>query len=1132
MNNRPQASVTRFPSESLIKPALAALAIFAGLSAPGAFADPPPSPPFAVDACGIPRGATGCTAEDIDIVSLSLTAGQPNPASCNAGDTITVWIDVGIQANAENRYNIGLLFAKDGGDLTIAPDGAGPGADTCNALMVPKTPAPFANLDSNTCGDTQSKGTGSFSGGAITVKCVAGPGGNLLIPAMSMWDQSAGTSTSCSAVTDLMPGTSSKCKISNLTVPITVVTPTGSVQLVKDIVPNSDTGKFNLSVTPSGGSAATATDVGDGGSVTKSSITAGTVVTLAESAGTGTNLANYTPSLACVNSATGASVPVTSNQITMPNPPIGIVCTYTNTRKSATLQLKKQWSNAKVGDTAALTATGITNSATAALNSTADSANELEAGTAVTVYAGEVATLGETVNPAANYTSTGPACTGTSGLSGSTLTVGAADTTIVCTYTNTRKSTTLQLKKQWSSAKVGDTAALTATGITNSAGAALNSTAGSADELDVGSAVTVYAGEVATLGETVNPAANYTSTGPVCTNTSGLSGSTLTVGAADGPIVCTYTNTRKQGTLQVRKTWVNAHVGDTASISVSGIVNAATAGLNSTANTTNETDPGTVVAMYAGETANFSESVTPSANYTSGFSCVVSAGAAVGAAFAKSVGDSYTMPSTPVDVVCTYTNTRKSTTLQLKKQWSNAKVGDTAALTATGISNSAGAALNSTADAANDLDAGSAVTVYAGEAATLGETVNPAANYTPTGPVCTNTSGLSGSTLTVGPADGPIVCTYTNTRVSRNLTLKKTWTNGINGDQVTVTTTGLANNATITSTSSGNNTDTGSAVSNVPGATVTLPAETFNTGSQSNYTTTVACTGATPSGSSPGATFTMPDNDVTCTYTNARVSRNLTLKKTWVNGINGDQVTVTTTGLASNATITSTSSGNNTDTGSSVSNAPGATVTLPAETFNTGSQSNYTTTVACTGVTPSGGSPGATFTMPDNDVTCTYTNTRKSATLQLLKTWVNARLGDAVTVTAEGITNSAGAALNAVANTANETDPGSAVTVYAGEAATLGEGTITGSGATYLKSFSCTGNSNALAGSVLTVSASDTSIVCTFTNEWLPPAPPPPQQSVSAIPATSTEGLAVMAALLALLGAAATRRRGGARRRG
>ena len=97
-----------------------------------------------------------------------------------------------------------------------------------------------------------------------------------------------------------------------------------------------------------------------------------------------------------------------------------------------------------------------------------------------------------------------------------------------------------------------------------------------------------------------------------------------------------------------------------------------------------------------------------------------------------------------------------------------------------------------------------------------------------------------------------------------------------------------------------------------------------------------------------------------------------------------------------------------------------------------------------------------------------------------------------MTVTAAGIANSAGAALNAVADTASETDPGAVVTVYAGEVATLNEGAISGSGATYLKSFSCTGNANPLVGSALTVAASDTAIVCTFVNEWLPPAPPPP----------------------------------------
>jgi uncharacterized repeat protein (TIGR01451 family) len=262
-----------------------------------------------------------------------------------------------------------------------------------------------------------------------------------------------------------------------------------------------------------------------------------------------------------------------------------------------------------------------------------------------------------------------------------------------------------------------------------------------------------------------------------------------------------------------------------------------------------------------------------------------------------------------------------------------------------------------------------------------------------------------------------------------------------------------------------------------------------------------------------------------------KVLRGLKLRKVWVNAIVDDAISVATTGLANNASVASTSTGNNSTDGTQVFNQSGATVTLPAETFAPGSQANYTTTVACTGATLSGSTPGSTFTMPDNDVTCTYTNTRKSVTLQLKKTWINAKLGDAVTVSAAGLANSAGAALNSVADTASETDPGAVVTVYAGEVATLSEGAISGSGEIYLTSFSCTGNANPLVGSALTVSASDTAIVCTFVNEWLPPAPPPPPP-VTSIPVTSPEGLALMAALLALLGAGAARRRGGARARG
>ncbi|MCC7113192.1 MAG: hypothetical protein IT520_02290, partial [Burkholderiales bacterium] len=512
---------------------------------------------FGPEDCGVPRGATGCTANDTGIVSFALDPAfsGTDPTTCTVGNNVSFHLLVSVQTTANVRYDLGVLLSKDGKDPTVAaPTGAG----ACYVYAMPTT-SPFVGAtpagDGDACGDLQaSAGAAQFNAGLVTMPCIAGPGGLLQIQGVAMWDQNA--NTTCNGPTDLQAGTGSKCKLTTSTVPITVVTPTGTVQLVKDIVPNGDTGLFNLSVASGASPASTATDVTDGGSVTRSSITGGTVVTLTETAGTGTNLVNYTSVLSCVRSDPQAALTISNgNQITMPTPAVGVVCTYTNTRKQGSIQLRKSWVNAKIGDTASLTATGIVNSATAALASTADLATETDIGLSATMFAGETATLAETLSAPANYTSA-----------------------LVCTN------------------------------------------------------------------------------GPT------------------GPPV-TVTNNQ------------------------------------------------------------------------------------------------VTMPSTPIS----------------------------------------------------------------------------------------------------------IVCTWTNTRVNRSLTLVKQWTNGKTGDQIAVTTTGLANNATVSSTSSGSNQTTGSAVSNVPGGTVTLPAETFNVGSQANYTTTVACTGATPSGSTPGSTFTMPDNDVTCTYTNARVNRSLTL---------------------------------------------------------------------------------------------------------------------------------------------------------------------------------------------------------------------------------------------------------------
>jgi uncharacterized repeat protein (TIGR01451 family) len=466
--------------------------------------------------------------------------------------------------------------------------------------------------------------------------------------------------------------------------------------------------------------------------------------------------------------------------------------------------------------------------------------------------------------------------------------------------------------------------------------------------------------------------------------------------------------------------------------------------------------------------------------------------------------------------------------LQLRKVWINGIVNDAISATTTGLLNNAAVASTSTGNNSTD---GTQVLNLAGPVVTLpAETFGPGsqANYTTT-LSCTGATPSSTTppaTFTLGNAD--VVCTYTNTRVARNITLRKQWINAIPGHQITVATEGLTPNASVTSTADaeGDNLDTGTTQSVVPGGTVTLPAETFNAGLQIGYVTTVACTGATPSSSTPGpnTTFTMPDADVVCTYTNSRRARAVLLRKQWFNGLVGDQITVATTGPSVNPLIASTSTGNNLGTGVSVLVDIGAVITLPAETFLVGQQANYTTTIGCTGVTASSNQPGATFTMPDADVVCTYTNARAVATLTLRKTWITALNGNTVTLSASGFANGAAAGFVSTAQSANETDTGATVNVSAGEVGTLTEGTIGGPAAQWLSSMSCTGNSIPLVGNSLTVSPTDTSIVCTFVNQRLPAAPPPPPHLV---PTMSEYGMMLMAALLALMGGLTLRRRGG-----
>jgi uncharacterized repeat protein (TIGR01451 family) len=128
---------------------------------------------------------------------------------------------------------------------------------------------------------------------------------------------------------------------------------------------------------------------------------------------------------------------------------------------------------------------------------------------------------------------------------GNTVTCGAATQTS-STYTITDDDSRITLRKQWSSAIVGDDATLTvargATVIDT-----LNSDAGAANELDTDpSSTPIVIGETLTLAESLAGGNAATYTGIVAC--SGAADATLanglTVGSGETDIICTYTNTR------------------------------------------------------------------------------------------------------------------------------------------------------------------------------------------------------------------------------------------------------------------------------------------------------------------------------------------------------------------------------------------------------------------------------------------------------------------------------------------------------------------------------------------------------------------------------------------------------------
>jgi fimbrial isopeptide formation D2 family protein len=271
--------------------------------------------------------------------------------------------------------------------------------------------------------------------------------------------------------------------------------------------------------------------------------------------------ADYETTLNC-----DSGVTVTGGSFVVPpTPPPGvpITCTFTNTRRQATLTVQKEWVNAAASDQAGLTITGTdaatlgaaTSTATGATGSHIDTTDQANA----TIFAGETVTVNEDLPPGGHtnvgsYTSQttcDPATnfTGGAGGQGGTLVVPSTPVDVICTIANTRVATSeLTLQKAWANGFPGDTTDLSAVGILDS---------GSTTAADPGDGAGLSANKVVipeTAGESVHlaetlaaddvgtyvPSLTCDHAGLVA-NPDGLAG-TFTVTTNPQPVTCTFTN--------------------------------------------------------------------------------------------------------------------------------------------------------------------------------------------------------------------------------------------------------------------------------------------------------------------------------------------------------------------------------------------------------------------------------------------------------------------------------------------------------------------------------------------------------------------------------------------------------------
>lgn len=342
-------------------------------------------------------------------------------------------------------------------------------------------------------------------------------------------------------------------------------------------------------------------------------------------------------------------------------------------------------------------------------------------------------------------------------------------------------------------------------------------------------------------------------------------------------------------------------------------------------------------------------------------------------------------------------------------------------------------------------------------------------SYTATGPAGSKVIALTGATLTPTSATGGVYTPATIAAATNTTTVTLT-----DGQTARFYINALSTDQTLTITEAATtNWESSAAIS--CSAVTGSPALTTN-----NATRTIT------------AALSTTNSAAACSVTNTKRSRITLAKSVGVRVDASDQFTVSASGGGTlTGTTSATTSGSGTTASTTFYSTPNTALTLSdSKTAGPTPLSEYFSSLTCTnaftgpGATPDSSLPNGLLTTgtsitpaPGDDITCTFTNTRK-VYLTLRKNWVNALVNDAANITATGLTT-----LASVADTANETDTAAVQAVRAGDVITLGETFTSGSVVNYTSALTCIGT-NGLAGTTLSVAAGDTDIVCAYTNTF------------------------------------------------